>query len=180
MIARLSGLLFLLMALAGCQGQNRGIAADSDGEALDASASGVSLHEEPTDVVFVCQYGYAKSLVSSRHFERMAKDRGIPVRAIARGITPNDSVPGPLAAALSGDGFGVESYQPQTLGTDDLADADYVVSFGNEVPESAGASRMDWSDVSALSVDYLKARNEIVAHLSNLLDEIEADRARPQ
>lgn len=179
-MTRLPALLVLLMAIVGCQGEEPSTVRSSDVAESDAPLSSTSPQEEPTNVVFVCQYGYAKSLVASSHFERMAEERGIPVRVTARGITPNESVPEPLVASLSGDGFEVASYRPQALGTDDLADADYVVSFGNDVPESPGASRLDWGEVSALSEDYPKARGEIVAHLSELLDELEASRAQSE
>lgn len=165
------------MAIVGCEADDRGIVHKPVAKELDVQASVASPAEAPTDVVFVCQHGYAKSLVSSRHFERMAEQRGIPVRVVARGITPADSVPGRLVDALGVDGFDVKSYRPQALGMEDLADAEYVVSFGNYVPESPNASRLDWDDVSALSEDYPRARNEIVDHLNELLDEIETRRA---
>jgi hypothetical protein len=59
---------------------------------------------------------------------------------------------------------------------EELAGAEYVVSFGTEVPESPNASRLDWGDVSALSEDYPRARTEIVDHLDELPDEIETRR----
>jgi chromate transporter len=49
---------------------------------------------DPTrTVVFVCEHGSAKSVVAASLFDRMAKERGLPVRAISRGTTPDASVP---------------------------------------------------------------------------------------
>jgi protein-tyrosine-phosphatase len=172
--ARISALLFLLIAIVGCEAGDRGIVHEPVATELDADASVTSPAEVPTDVIFVCQFGYAKSLVSSRHFERIAERRGIPVRVFARAITPADSVPERLVNALGEDGFDVTSYRPQALGMEELADAEYVISFGNEVPEGPNAVKRDWADISALSEDYPKARNEIVDRLNELLDEIEA------
>jgi protein-tyrosine-phosphatase len=172
MTTRIPDLLFLLVAI-GCDADDRGIVHEPVAKELYAKAGAAFPAEAPTDVIFVCQYGYATSLVSSRHLERMAEQIGIPVRVVARGITPADGVPGWLMDALGMDGFDAKSYRPQALGMEELADAEYVVSFGDEAPESPNAVRLDWADVSALSEDYPKARNEIVGHLKELLDEIE-------
>ena len=44
-------------------------------------------------VVFVCEHGSVKSLVAQEWFNRRAKERGLAVRAVSRGITPDASVP---------------------------------------------------------------------------------------
>lgn len=175
---RLTSFLMLLLILPGCQEQ--GQAADSAGEtapSVEQAEYSVS-PDQPTDVVFICQHGYAKSLVSSLYFERMAEERGLSIRAIARGVTPSDEVPEPLAMALREDGFDIGGFQPSAAASDDINTADYIVSFGNEVPNNPNASTLDWSDVSALSENFPQARDEIVAHISALLDEIKTSAPR--
>lgn len=169
-------LVSLFVAVVGCQG-NVGADSGTQDAIQDSEGSAFSAEEAPTDVVFVCQHGYAKSLVASRYFERLAEQRGLLVRGIARGTTPSESVPESLSTSLRSDGFDVSGFKPQAIEQSELAGADYVVAFGNDLPESSGAIRMDWGEVSALSENYPKARDEIVAHLEALLDQIE-ERAR--
>ncbi len=129
---------------------------------------------QPIDVVFVCQYGYAKSLVAAAHFERMAQADGLPVRVIARGLTPKDEVPEPLAAALRQDGFEVAGFRPAALQAADLEGAEYVLTFGVDLPFATTGASTRWDDVSALSENYGKARDEIVAHLVVLVEQVKS------
>jgi protein-tyrosine-phosphatase len=57
----------------------------------------------PRLVVFVCEDGSAKSLVAASFFERLAKERGIAVRALSRGTAPDASMPAAVVEALRGD-----------------------------------------------------------------------------
>src|SRR5215468_10992232 len=41
-----------------------------------------------TDVVFICEHGAAKSVIASEYFNKLAAERGLAVRAIARGAVP--------------------------------------------------------------------------------------------
>src|SRR5690242_16385787 len=50
-------------------------------------------------VLFVCEHGSAKSVVAAAHFNRIAAERGLPFRAIARGTVPE---PGMAPAAVKG------------------------------------------------------------------------------
>jgi hypothetical protein len=136
---------------------------------LLASAAPVTT---PLEVVFVCQYGYAKSLVAAKHFERMAAERGLTVRVSARGLTPKDAVPAPIEQALRGDGLPVDGYAPVALAASDVAAADVVVTFGVDSPFPSKGRVVRWDDVGALSEDYPKAREQIRAHLAPLLDEL--------
>ncbi len=109
------------------------------------------------------------------HFERMATERGLPVRVAARGLTPKDAVPQSIVTALAAEGFDVSAYQPTALGVNDLAGAEYVVTFGVAALEAVDAVVKRWDHVSALSENYPKARDEVVALLKQLLAEIGRD-----
>lgn len=126
------------------------------------------------ELVFVCQYGYAKSLVAAKHFERMAAAEGLAVVVSARGLTPKDAVPESLAAALRQDGFEVADYRPTALQASDLEGVDYVLTFGVDLPFATTGTTTRWDDVSALSENYGKARDEIVAHLKALLAQLKS------
>ena len=40
-------------------------------------------------VVFVCEHGTVKSVIALAHFQRLARERGLPLRAISRGTAPD-------------------------------------------------------------------------------------------
>jgi arsenate reductase (thioredoxin) len=46
-----------------------------------------SMHKNP-DILFVCEHGAAKSIIAATYFNLLAKQRGFPWRAIARGTNP--------------------------------------------------------------------------------------------
>jgi protein-tyrosine-phosphatase len=125
-------------------------------------------------VLFVCEHGYAKSLVASLHFARMAAARGVRVRAISRGVDPGAEVPAVIRDGLAADGFDVAAFAPQRVTPAELQQADYVVLISVN-PDLAGrtARVLRWDDVSPLSEDYARARQELTAHDADLLDSIE-------
>jgi hypothetical protein len=43
-------------------------------------------------LVFVCEHGSAKGIVAAAHFNRLAAERGLMLRAIARGTDPDDEI----------------------------------------------------------------------------------------
>lgn len=135
------------------------------------SACSHAFESKPLQIVFVCQHGYAKSLVAALHFQRKAEAFGLSVQVVARGVTPAPVVPPAIIAALKSDGFDVATYQPVALTVADIEAADRIISFGVDVPDSRGIStRID--DVPALSEDYAKGRNRIVETLDSLLAEL--------
>src|SRR5215510_8292884 len=84
----------------------------------------------PSTIVFVCEHGSAKSLVATELFNRLARERGIPVRAISRAVSPQTvdaRVPPALARNMSGDGFSVETFQPQPLSPSEAKTASRIV-----------------------------------------------------
>ena len=145
------------------------------GAAAMAQTGSTPQATQPVDVVFVCQHGYAKSLVAAKHFERLAASQGLAVRALARGITAKDPVPQKLATALGQDGIEVAGFNPVALAAKDLEGAEYVLTFGVDLPFATTGATTRWDDVSALSENYPKARDEIVAHLTTLLERIKLE-----
>ena len=49
--------------------------------------------DKPATVVFVCLHGSVKSQMAAAHFNRIAKERGLPVVAVSRGIAGDDNIP---------------------------------------------------------------------------------------
>src|SRR4029453_6764850 len=84
--------------------------------------------EKPQTIVFVCPYGSAKSVVAARFFNRMAGERRLPFRAVARGLTPEDTIPPYVREPIRADGFeiGVDE-KPVRLEPDEIRGASVVV-----------------------------------------------------
>ena len=126
-------------------------------------------------VVFVCEHGSAKSLAAASLFDRMARERGLAVRAISRGTAPDSAVPPPVVALLKDDGFDVASFRPQALAESDVAAAARVVAIGVDVGETgarAGERLERWDDIPPFSQGYPEARKALVSHIDALLRDL--------
>jgi hypothetical protein len=58
-------------------------------------------------VLFVREHGAAKSVIAAAHFNKLAKERGLPHRAIARGTQPDPVVSPKVVSGLQSEGFTV-------------------------------------------------------------------------
>lgn len=129
----------------------------------------------PQSVLFICEHGYAKSLVAALHFERMASVRRLDVRAFSRGVDPGAAVPALIRDGLAADGFGVAGLRPTRATRAEVEGADYIVLFGVAPDLGAHSARvLHWDDISPLTVDYARAREEIVAHCVSLLERLQS------
>jgi arsenate reductase (thioredoxin) len=126
----------------------------------------------PPLIVFVCEHGSAKSVVAACFCERYARDRGLAVRAVSRGTTPDAAVPAPVVAALRADGFDVASFAPRAVSDGELRAATRVVAFGVDLEEPGPGpdDRLErWDDVPPVSTSYPEARKAILLRLVPLL-----------
>jgi len=140
-------------------------------------AQGTATHaEKNAPVVFVCEHGSVKSLIAASLFDQSAANRGLPFRAVSRGVNPDERVPPGIAAALLDDGFDVEGFRPQGLSPDDVAGATRVVAIGVDLAANGDEARapiQSWDDVPAASVDYSAARAALQRHIDELLDDLQ-------
>jgi protein-tyrosine-phosphatase len=135
----------------------------------------------PTPVVFVCMNGVAMSVWSAAYFNRLAAERGIPERAIARASIPSfTEVPFRMAFALAIDGFRLDGYRPRVLSADDVRDAELVVAIDTELPPAAHASESQtevWQGFPPMREKYFPSRKALKARVEALVDRLaEADR----
>jgi len=126
---------------------------------------------EPKRVVFVCEHGSVKSLVATVYFNRLAEQRGLPYRAMARGTAPDSTVPSPVAEGLHGDGFDVAGFVPRLLRASDIDGIALIVSFDQDVTTTVGgrAPYRKWDDLPGVLTDYGRGRDAIVSHVDALL-----------
>lgn len=129
-----------------------------------------------TPVLLVCEHGSVKSLIAASLFNRAATERGLPFRAISRGVTPDRAVPPKIAEALEREGFDVKDFKPAPVSSTDIAQASHIVAIGVNLSPVASppASVEHWNDVPAASVDYSAARLSLKRHVDTLLDELQA------
>jgi len=125
-------------------------------------------------VLFVCLHGSAKSVIAAEHFRRLAAARGIPVEVRSAGLEPDAAVPPRVVDGLRADGIDVGGFRPAAPTAADVEQATTVVAFGCDLgPLAARARRVErWDDVPAVSEDFKKARDIIVARVTALLDEV--------
>src|SRR5262245_49763577 len=97
----------------------------ANGQAQDAGKQ-----TEPAPVVvFVCEHGAAKSILSASIFNKLARERGLNIRAIARGTNPDPEISPKVAAGLSADGLVSSESAPKKISKADLAGARRVITF---------------------------------------------------
>jgi protein-tyrosine-phosphatase len=128
-------------------------------------------------VVLVCEHGSVKSLIAASLFNASARERGLPFRAIARGVTPDLSVPTAIAAALKREGFDVRRFKPSMVSKSDVAHAAHVVAIGvdlSAVASGPAVSMERWDDVPAASVDYSAAHASLKQHVDTLLNRLQS------
>jgi arsenate reductase len=132
------------------------------------SQGGVS---HPPAVVFVCEHGAAKSLIAAAYFNKLATERGLPVRATFRGVDPQDALSVRAVAGLKADGVAIPDQRPTAIGGDDVASATHIFAIGCVLPASAARSgkASSWDDVPD-DQGYGPQRDAIVRHVRELID----------
>lgn len=123
-------------------------------------------------VLFVCLHGAAKSVLAAADFERMAKERGLPVAAEWAGTEPDPEIAPPVLAALKAEGVDMAGRKPRLVTREMAAGATRVVAFGCGLGAAApdGDRIEQWEDVPAVSDGLPAARAVIRQHLERLLD----------
>jgi arsenate reductase (thioredoxin) len=133
-------------------------------------------------VVFVCEHGAVKSLVAAVLFNKRAAERGWSVRAVARGMTPDASVPQRIVEALRNDHVDVAAFRPQALSAHDIEHAAILVTIGVDAarvtPQTAVIDQ--WSDIPDSS-SYTQMHQALLRRVERLLDAAEiAQRHSPR
>ena len=123
-------------------------------------------------ILFVCEHGSAKSVIAAAHFNRLAEQKNLPYRAIARGTNPDSEIPQQVRLNLAKDGLDVPPSKPRLVVEHDVQEAARVVTFGCKLPvrEKTTAGKLeDWKDVPSTSENYEGARTIIVEKIDALI-----------
>jgi protein-tyrosine-phosphatase len=131
-------------------------------------------NSEPV-VLFVCEHGSAKSVVAAAHFNKLAREKGLNVRALSRGTDPDKEFPPHVLRGLRKESLTPGEAKPKLLSEEDIAGAVRLVAFC-DLPNDTGAklNAESWSDVPPVSENYAKARDEIAARVGKLLNEMQS------
>jgi len=133
--------------------------------ASDAVAEG-----RKNTIVFVCLHGSVKSQMAAAHFNRVARERGLPFTAVSRGIQVDSSIPTRIRDGLSLDGLEPVNEVPQELTSGQAEAATRVLAFDPVPGDRRGTSEVTyWSDVPLPTTDYAAARDVIIGHIDALV-----------
>ncbi|HEY0987387.1 MAG TPA: hypothetical protein VGD80_10065 [Kofleriaceae bacterium] len=134
----------------------------------------------PNEVVFVCEHGAAKSVVASQYFNKLAAERGLAIRSIARGADPQAELSISAVKGLKEDGLPPTAGAPRPLTASDVRGSARVIAFDCEQPAMKALRGMDacWDDVPATGEDYVRARDRIRAHVESMVGDMVAQEVR--
>lgn len=124
-----------------------------------------------SQVVFICDHGSAKSMIAASYFNQIASRRGLPYRAISRGIAPDAELQPATRQGLQQDGISTEGLTPTTI-TPEVADAARrVITITVEsTPSFIQRDKLEeWNDIPAVSKDYGASRDAMVRKLEQLI-----------
>lgn len=127
-------------------------------------------------IVFVCEHGAAKSIVAAAHFNKLAEEQHLAVRAIARGTNPDKEIALKAVQGLQADGLVSAESAPTKISQADLVGARRVITFCVLPDDYAGSVRVEhWDDDLPVSEDYGKARTKMVERIRRLLEELKSE-----
>jgi len=129
----------------------------------------------PPEVVFVCEHGAAKSVIAAAYFNKVAAERGLPQRAVARGVHPDPAYSPAVVQGLKNDGIAFENGRPESVSDKDLTPAAHIVTLGCKLPQApSGKSDVrNWDEVN-MGEGYVAARDAIAKRVEQLIQELSA------
>jgi protein-tyrosine-phosphatase len=142
-----------------------------NGRAQDA----VKETEQTPVIIFICEHGAAKSIVSAAYFNKLARERHLNFRAIARGTNPDKEISPKVQEGLQKDGLVPSEPIPKKISKADLAGARRVITFCSLPDDYSDNIQVEpWDDLLWVSEDYSKSRDRILERLGRLLEELKS------
>lgn len=125
---------------------------------------------QESTIVFVCEHGAAKSVIAAAYFNKIALEKGLAQRAIARGTFPEPKLSQKTLAGLAEDGLESTEPTPHRLALQEFKTAQRVITFCELPVEYQRNNNIEhWEDVPPVSENYEQARDVIAAHISHLV-----------
>lgn len=146
--------------------------------ARDRDSDPRELTDELASVVFVCRNGVSMSVWSALTFNRIAADRGLPLRAAARASAATYTrVPLRMQFALWLDGYRVGSYEPHVISAADVSGAEQVILIDTELPPIAlapGVAIETWTGFPPMREKYFASRAALQTRVEALVERLAA------
>ena len=138
--------------------------------ALGTFLGGLVSGQQKTTVVFVCEHGAARSVIAAAYFNKLAAERHLPYRAIARGTSPQEELSVAAVKGLESDGVKLDRDKPTQLTEADVKDATRVVAFC-PIPRAFSRSVPieEHEDVPDVGQDYAAARDRIIDYVEQVI-----------
>jgi arsenate reductase (thioredoxin) len=131
--------------------------------------------EQSPVIIFVCEHGAAKSILSAAIFNKIARERRMNLRAIARGTNPDPEISQKVAAGLLADGLASSESAPKKISKADLAGARRVITFCALPDDYPGSIQVEnWDSFLPAIEDYGKARDKLAERIGRLLEELKS------
>lgn len=131
--------------------------------------------EQAPVVIFVCEHGAAKSILSAAIFNKLARERGLNLRAIARGTNPDPEISQKVAAGLQADGLVASEPAPKKISKADLDGVRRVITFCALPDDYPGDIQVEnWDSFLPAIEDYGKARDKLTERISRLLEDLKS------
>ncbi|MCI0389787.1 MAG: hypothetical protein MOB07_13640 [Acidobacteria bacterium] len=131
--------------------------------------------EQTPVIIFVCEHSAAKSILSAALFNKLAGERRLNLRAIARGTNPDPEISPKVARGLQADGLVSSESAPKKISKADLVGARRVITFCTLPDDYPGSIQVEnWDDVLPAIEDYGKARDKLTERINRLLEELKS------
>jgi len=126
------------------------------------------------EILFVCEHGAARSTIASAYFNKLAEEQGLNYRATFRATNPDSTLMPATIKGLTDDGFDISNWTPKLVSQTDINNAYEIITFDCNIPASDSSSKplAQWNGISPVSKDYYLTRNQIVARVKQLIDDL--------
>jgi Low molecular weight phosphotyrosine protein phosphatase len=141
------------------------------------SVTGLAAPRPPV-VLFICEFGTAKSAIARELFRKRASERGIAVTAFSRGLQIEDHISPPLRQKLDAEGIDSRRDGFAVLASKDVRAADMVVTFATLPAAYHPRKLLDWTALPSVNDAWPAARADLDKRIDGLLDTIAARGAK--
>lgn len=122
-------------------------------------------------IVFVCEHGAAKSILAAAYFNKLVREKGLNLKAVARGTNPDQSLALQTVKGLHADGLTPTESVPRKLSVAEVESAQRIITFCELPAEYEEKAPIElWEDMPPVSENYDKARNAILERIIQLLN----------
>ena len=122
-------------------------------------------------IVFLCPHGAAKSVIAAAYCQQLADQWGVSLHATSAGTEPDAEVSPAVVALLRMEGIDIANQRPQRVTPEELVAASRIISLGCDLGDLQTADTVveHWDDVPPPSQNLLLARDQIRAHVEQLV-----------